>query len=527
MWPSIGVARDVLDDPVSTAGMKLAKEWLEECISPTHAGCQGSIETQLPTRVIDLGVEGEHPRLLVTNGARGKYVTLSHCWGKVSPLVTTKSTLKKRIAEICAAELPKTFQDAIFVTHVLGFRYLWIDSLCIVQDSKEDWDIESSRMQDVYACAIFNISADAALDSTSGLGTRRRLPLGKAVGSPKNGDYVRVGPMFDWTDSSGVSHVPRDKSDLKHILDTRAWVLQERMLSPRILHFSEYEMAWECDTCCRCECMVLPRKPAARSFRGILGDSQLSKKEGLQAWYDLVSEYSILDLTLESDKLPAVAGLASRAASYFSKTYIAGLWKEDLPYCLLWSVRCRNLVSGPSARLQEYVPSWSWASIRGQIAIRTAMPVLQYLTAYEPEIKGLDCNYRGGSVYGSLQYGIIKIKGKKAPVSFDRYHRVIMKTIEQTHEMEGTQVFPDVTDWSEFQDADDCFVFIIFMGNHIRHHILLANTLILRPVNQTPGNSLGDTCYRRIGCYQYLTSLSSTSVDFLLEQFQEEQICIV
>ncbi|KAH8795557.1 heterokaryon incompatibility protein-domain-containing protein [Hyaloscypha finlandica] len=336
VWPSIGVARDVLDNPISTAAMKLAKEWLEECISPTHAGCQSSIDTRLPTRVIDLGVEGEHPRVLVTNGTRGKYVTLSHCWGKVSPLVTTKSTLEKRIAGISVAELPKTFQDAILVTHVLGFRYLWIDSLCIVQDSKEDWEIESSRMQDVYACAIFNISADAALDSTAGLGTRRRLPLGKAVGSPKNGDYVCVGPMFDWTDSSGVSHVPRDKRNLKHILDTRGWVLQERMLSPRILHFSEYEMAWECDTCCRCECTVLPRKPA-RSFRGVLGDSQLSKKEGLQAWFNLIGKYSTLDLTRESDKLPAIAGLASRAANHLSKTYIAGLWKEDLPHCLLWT----------------------------------------------------------------------------------------------------------------------------------------------------------------------------------------------
>jgi hypothetical protein len=153
--------------------------------------------------------------------------------------------------------------------------------------------------------------------------------------------------------------------------------------------------------------------------------------------------------------------------------------------------------------------------------------MLQYLTAYESEITGFDCNYRGGSVYGSLQYGIIKIKGKKAPVSFDSQHRVIMKTPEQTHETEGTRVFPDVTDWSEFQDADDCFLFIIFMEKFRYQEILVANALILRPVNQTPGNSLGDTCYRRIGCYQYLTSSSSTSVYSLLEQFQEEEIYIV
>ena len=517
MWPSIGVARDVLDNPVSTAGVKLAKEWLEECISPTHTGCQGSIETRLPTRVIDLGVEGEHPRLLVTNGTRGKYVTLSHCWGKVSPLVTTQSTLKKRIAGISVAELPKTFQDAILVTHGLGFRYLWIDSLCIVQDSKEDWDIESSRMQDVYACAIFNISADAALDSTSGLGTRRRQPLGVAVGSPKNRDHVRVRPMFDCTDSSGVSHVPRDKENLKHVLDTRAWVLQERMLSPRILHFSEYEMAWECDTCCRCECTVLPRKPAIRSFRSVLRDSQLSKELGLDAWFNLVGKYSTLNLTRESDKLPAIAGLASRAANHLSKTYIAGLWKEDLPYCLLWYVSRGHLVS---ARLQEYVPSWSWASIRGETWTGPGRCGMEY----ESEIKGLDCNYGGGSVYGSLQYGIIKLKGKKAPISFDSQYRVI--TSEPRNEMEKDLVLPDVTDWSEFRDADDCFLFIVYVEQYVSPSFV-ANALILRPANQTPGNSLGNTYYRRIGCYKYWAQSRKTPVYSVLKQSQEEEICIV
>jgi hypothetical protein len=252
-----------------------------------------------------------------------------------------------------------------------------------------------------------------------------------------------------------------------------------------------------------------------------LGDSQLSKKEGLQAWFNLIGKYSTLDLTRESDKLPAIAGLASRAANHLSKTYIAGLWKEDLPYCLLWSVRRRHLFS---ARLQEYVPSWSWASIHGETAMgteRCAVPISQYFTAYESEIKGLDCNYRGGSVYGSLQYGIIKIKGKKAPVSFNSQHRVIMKAPEQTDETERTGVFPDVTDWSEFQDADECFLFIIFMEK------FTANALILRPVNQTPGNSLGDTCYRRIGCYTYWARSRETPVYSLLKQFQEEEICIV
>jgi hypothetical protein len=374
-------------------------------------------------------------------------------------------------------------------------------------------------MQDVYARAIFNISADPALDSRSGLGTRRRRPLGIAVGSPKNGDHVRVRPIFDCTDSSEVSHVPRDEEHLQHVLDTRAWVLQERMLSPRILHFSEYEMAWECDTCCQCECTVLPRKPAIRSFRSVLRDSQLSKESGLDAWFNLVGKYSTLNLTFESDKLPAIAALASSAANYLNKTYIAGLWKEDLPYCLLWYVGRGRLVS---ARLQEYVPSWSWASIRGITWMGPGSCAMEY----ESEIKGLDCNYGGGSVYGSLQYGIIKLKGKKVPISFDSKYRVIMKTSESRDEREEDLVLPDVTDWSEFRDADDCFLFIVCVEQYVGFYFV-AKALILRPANQTPGNSLGNTCYRRIGCYKYWARLRKTPLYSFLKQFQEEEICIV
>jgi hypothetical protein len=104
-------------------------------------------------------------------------------------------------------------------------------------------------MQHVYEFATVNISADAAPDSTAGLGSSKQLADGVAVGNTTGGDVVYVKPMFD-TDSSGVSHVPIPERYLRHILDTRACVLQERMLSPRVLHFSQYEMAWECNTSC-------------------------------------------------------------------------------------------------------------------------------------------------------------------------------------------------------------------------------------------------------------------------------------
>jgi hypothetical protein len=236
-------------------------------------------------RIIDIGLGDDSPRLHIPNGARGNYVTLSHCWGKANLLTTTTSSLRDRLAGISITEMPKTFQDAVRVTHLLGFQYLWIDSLCIIQDSKDDWDTESSRMQDVYEHAILNISADAASDSTAGLCSKDRLPFGLAVGGPRNGERVYVAAGWKRLDSSGISHMPGWAPNSRYVLDTRGWVLQERILSSRILHFSDYEMAWECDTNCRCECTVAPRGPSEiRSFRRMCVQSSPSRDGEIYNW---------------------------------------------------------------------------------------------------------------------------------------------------------------------------------------------------------------------------------------------------
>src|SRR5450756_3198943 len=174
-------------------------------------------------------------------------------------------------------------------------------------------------MQDVYKRQTVNLSADAALDSKARLGIEECLPSGVTLGTMKNEDPVHLRPLFH-VDSSQLSHVPHRCQNFTPILATRGWVLQERMLSPRILHFSQYEMAWECDTCCRCECTICPRKSTARPFRSMFRDSQLSRDEKLRYWSELCQTYSTLNLTREPDKLPAFGGLASKAAEVFNNT---------------------------------------------------------------------------------------------------------------------------------------------------------------------------------------------------------------
>ncbi|KAH9210956.1 heterokaryon incompatibility protein-domain-containing protein [Leptodontidium sp. 2 PMI_412] len=144
-----------------------------------------------------------------------------------------KSTLDQHIKGIVFQDLPKSFQEAITVSRSLGLPYLWIDSLCIIQDSNSDWERESQHMQDIYAHATLNIPADAATDPTIG--------EDMTVNKPGDVHAARGGCLV--LDTHGLSHIPRDSPAEEHVLRRRAWVLQERTISRRILHFCKYELA--------------------------------------------------------------------------------------------------------------------------------------------------------------------------------------------------------------------------------------------------------------------------------------------
>jgi Heterokaryon incompatibility protein (HET) len=119
----------------------------------------------LPTRVIDVGLPeaSTEPRLIISNGRDGAYITLSHCWGvpdpSKPPLLTTAANLSAMIKEIPLESMPLNYRDAVVTTRKLSFRYLWIDSLCIIQDSVEDWEAESAKMGEVYQNAQLTIAA--------------------------------------------------------------------------------------------------------------------------------------------------------------------------------------------------------------------------------------------------------------------------------------------------------------------------------------------------------------------------------
>lgn len=311
--PAIGLANHVPYAITLDRVVRLATRWLSQC-DTSHPKCSPEPH-QLPRRLLDLrgGV-----RLIDTTtcplfspSEPPEYTTLSHCWGlntSSHPLLTTTTlTLASHMspAGIPWSSLPRLFQDVILLVRSLNFQYLWIDSLCILQDSEEDWLTESANMSSIYAHATLNIAATAQRDASASLFRRRFHGQGfrdlkmsvagqgagagvgsvKGVGKGLRGamDTVEIGSLplsmgdtYGKGEGDGVqvpvyARIGHDRSHetlfgeveyfrtLKEPILSRAWVFQERLLSRRTLHFGSSEVLWECKSGCFCECGGIER----------------------------------------------------------------------------------------------------------------------------------------------------------------------------------------------------------------------------------------------------------------------------
>jgi hypothetical protein len=163
---------NIADNPASGEALNKIRQWSQRCLA-THTGCEreGVVPT-LPRRVLDLK---EHdPCVWETNGTKAKYVALNHCWGNEKGLTATEQGMPMLMSRINVNALPPTFRDAIATTRAMNIRYLWIDSLCIIQNSLADWTRESSKMWDVYRNSHLTIvAAGSASDAQGFLGPRR------------------------------------------------------------------------------------------------------------------------------------------------------------------------------------------------------------------------------------------------------------------------------------------------------------------------------------------------------------------
>lgn len=232
-------ATDIFDDRT----LENVRLWLEYC-GHRHRFCQQEAEPTLPRRVID--VSGEQPHLHVSiDGERGTYVCLSHRWGPPEAILKSeKATLQQRRQGIPLSTLPPTFRDAIAFTRRLGYRYIWIDSLCIVQDDSDDWEQEASKMGLYYENSVLTLSVLQGHDPQAGCGWDPKDILTTSI---------TVGESKIWCREidSPVAHQqwmglePGSSSD---ILFTRGWTLQESLLAPRLLLFTKRQAIWYCNS---------------------------------------------------------------------------------------------------------------------------------------------------------------------------------------------------------------------------------------------------------------------------------------
>ena len=243
------------DKTSSDCSFKLARSWLEDCMQH-HVTCaefQGT-DLAMPTRAIHVGPSdgSQEPVLLNTCGMRHQYITLSHCWGGTDVLSTTAETMAERENGIPISSMPQTFRDAVTIARKFGISFLWIDSLCIIQDSPEDWEYESSRMWDTYRNAAFTIAAQHATSSAGGCFVQRDESLPRPcllrffddLQQKSNRGLLMCASLVE--PGTKFENWPTKTPKFSSSLDSRAWVMQEQVLSTRLLQYHEGWVSWHC-----------------------------------------------------------------------------------------------------------------------------------------------------------------------------------------------------------------------------------------------------------------------------------------
>lgn len=371
---SPSIRAEISNTPNCERAFKLACSWIYQCLHH-HKECARSRQVTLPPRVLDVGSPGgsQRPCLVDGVGKKGEYLTLSHVWGGNTYGLTTAANIKERESEVSLSSLPRTFRDAIMITRNLGFRYIWIDSLCIIQDCSEDWKANCQKMSAIYGSSTLTIAALCAKKSDDGMFCDRRniYPCNEFNSVRISADLIKGQlPIC-------IRFAPWDLYYAIHSshLNKRGWVLQERVLSPATLYYWTSEMYWECRGYTASESQPQPLLHLGGQTKNIFPELQrqglIAHPQGhLTAWYLIVEQYTTRELTVPSDRLLAILGLARTFRSIYSLGYFAGLWIEDLYRGLLWVTR--STAQGKTRLSQKIesasAPSWSWGAVQTPVA---------------------------------------------------------------------------------------------------------------------------------------------------------------
>lgn len=370
---------------------------MHEC-QTAHPQCAILRSTVLPSRLLEVDwlVDGK-PKIFLreTVSTDMQYIALSYCWGSGGrlPPKCLIETHQQYLDGVPLSSLPKTFQDGFQCAKKLGCKYLWIDALCIIQDSQDDVVRELGKMGDIYTNSLLTLAAAGAEDSYAGLFLPRkqsvvpdvRVPWDNDVGSPYS-LHVRVNTL----PFNKLGYGPQLRFCTEYLdgpLCQRAWTYQERLLPTRILHFGKHQLVWECysKTCfegrnleedfegdgelvtyksrqkhaiCTDNHQLKAILYAVRTFR-------LTPGAIYERWYLLLRQYSSRLISFDGDKIRAIDGLQGVMGARLGDTLVHGIWKGDIAIGLLWRMEDGSNVTVKRTTLP--LPSWSWARYHGVV----------------------------------------------------------------------------------------------------------------------------------------------------------------
>lgn len=351
------------------------KRWIGTC-NEVHPLCAltaaGAVISGLPTRL--LRIDNQKATLVNTDTFTDKqtYVTLSHRWPKSPGLRLLKGNEAELRAGISWNRLPVLFRDACWLSSCLNVHCLWIDALCIIQDDEHDWEVEAALMTNVYVGSFLNIVAGTSQQDQSLFSDRNPVSLSPCI---IDGSQLgkKLGSEAIFAFSSGESGQIATMNT-----ESRAWVLQECELAPRMIYVGDKEVIWECSSLIQSESSVrgingpeetpLHGRNVRANISSFKSDHiEMTEARSISIWEGLVSKYTSRDLTFVQDRLVAISGLSQyleRTADGKLGRYYAGLWETGFESQLLWQIAWDTSLRTSASYL---APSWSWASHSSRI----------------------------------------------------------------------------------------------------------------------------------------------------------------
>lgn len=583
--------------------LHLIRSWRHTCLTQ-HSKCQKMRGPQpLPSRVIEIPTDkAPHTvKLRETRGEIGTYAALSYCWGTCAQIVTTQSTLQEHLAGIKVSTLPVTIQDAIRLCQSLEILYLWVDSLCIVQDDSQDWHHEAAEMASIYGRSALTITTpnNNQCDQTFNIFDRKQsdgAPLPELPweyhheGKTARG-FVTV--RLRVTDARGRPPFPFSNGNTSSNWMTRGWTLQEWLLSSRVLHCGS-ERVWDCNQTWHTESHLhyltfgsvtetdnIRDGPASHIFARMARlDPTIRETSPGAHWARLVEDFTSRTLSREMDKMPAIAGLATKfmehnKARRRGEKYLAGLWyykvnntfddrtfpSSQIPLGLLWR-RSDHISLEPPATYRA--PSWSWAALDGPVKLfRLDWPLSQIFSKIDKfkavrtlEVKSARCSYDPPNSCSLVRTGWIIATGPLRPAYIDQSwnamgsHSLRWSAYNQTLIGLSTHRGREQTPWFGIFDqapertgihyVDDC-LYLLHVATVIRDAeddgapAFMHHALILEKV----GNTNNVDCFRRLGVAWYSPTTKDRTVDWhcrlandwidrhMLKDWESCQVCLI